>query len=82
MNIYYFLMFIVGWAVSSLVHEGFLQLWQAEATLQLECVGFSLPWLMLWSRALGHTGLAALWTCGIFPDQNPCPLCCQSKSEK
>ena len=30
-----------------IVGQAFLQLWQVEATLQLQCMGFSLQWLLL-----------------------------------
>ena len=56
----------------------------------LQCVGFSLLWLLLWqSTGSRHTGsvvvvhgLSCSATCGIFPDQgsNPCPLHWQADS--
>ena len=44
------LVFVAAWA--------FLQLWGAEATLQLQCTGFSLRWLLL-LRSTGNR------TCGF-----------------
>ena len=77
--------------MSSFLREGFLQLWQAGATLNRG------------ARASHHRGLTLLWTagsrragsvtvahgpscsaaCGIFPDQgsNPCPLHRQADSQ-
>ena len=39
--------FILGCAGSLLLHWLFLWLWEAGATLQLRCLGFSLRWLLL-----------------------------------
>ena len=64
----------------------FLYLWQVEATLYLQCTGFSLQWLLLLQIiGAGHSGsivvvlrLSCPTACGIvpFPDQglNLCPL--------
>ena len=76
---------IFGCAGSSLLSAGFFQLWRAGAPLQLQCIGFSLQWLLL-SQSTGSRvhGLQQLWdqgpshpaACGIFPDQrfSWCPL--------
>ena len=81
--------FFFWWCWFSVVHVGFLQLWQVGAAL---CCSFSLRWLLLLqntgSRVLGLQqlqysgstdvvyGLSCSQACGIFPDQgsNPCPL--------
>ena len=55
---------IFGCAGSPLLRAGFLQWQQAGATLQLQCTGFLLQWLLLWSPgswALEH----GLSSCGI-----------------
>ena len=52
---FYFYVFIWGCTGSSLLCVGFLQLRQARASLQLQCSGFSLQWLLL----LESTGLRA-----------------------
>ena len=43
------LIYLFGYAGSSLLHACFLQLQQAGAILQLWCADFSLWWLLLWS---------------------------------
>ena len=52
-----------GCAGSSLLHAGFLQLWQVGATLPC-CVGFSWQPLLL----LQSTGSSCPAACGIFPE--------------
>ena len=52
-----------GCAGTLLLHAGFLQLWQAGATLQLQCMGFSLQCpLLLGSRGSEHTGFGSCST--------------------
>ena len=70
---------------SSLLHEGFLQLWQAGFTLQLGCMGFSLRWLLL-LRSTGSrpqrlqqlwcSGLVALWHVGSSPTRDQTSVPC------
>ena len=77
-------LFIFGCAGSSLLREGFLQLWIVRTTLQLWCVGFSLQWLLLlWSMGSSACGLQQLWHTGLAAPchvgssqtrSNPCPL--------
>ena len=50
-------LFIYGCAGSSLLHAGFLELWQVEAPLESWCVGFSLQWLSCGVWALGMRAL-------------------------
>ena len=52
---------IFGCAGSSLLHAGFLQLWRAGATLQVQCKGFSLRWLLSWRTGSRVCGLQQLW---------------------
>ena len=83
-------LFTYGCAGSSLLPSGFLQLQQVEATLQLQCPGFSLGWLLLlWRTKRQSTSsvvvahrLSCPAACGIFPDQvlNPWPLHWQEES--
>ena len=58
--------FIFGCDGCSLLHVGFLQLWQAGAPLWLQCMG---------STVMVH-GFRCPQACGIFLDQgsNPCSL--------
>ena len=52
-------LFIFGCSESSLLNSGFLQLQQAGATLQLQCAGFSLLWLLLlWSSLCSMASVA------------------------
>ena len=52
MVVYYF---IFGSSGSSLLCVGFLQVQRAGATLQLQCMGFSLEWLLLWQSTGSRT---------------------------
>ena len=79
-NIY---LFIFGCTGSLLLHAGFLQLWQVGPTLQLQCMCFSLWWLLLQSMGSRARGLSSCSTrlncpmeCGIFQirDQTHVPL--------
>ena len=88
---YIFFLFIYGCVGSSFLCEGFLQLWQAGATLHrsarashyrgLSCCGEQAPDAQ--AQQLWLTGLVAPRQCGIFPDQgsNPCPLHWQADSQ-
>ena len=80
---FFFFNFIYGCVGSSFLCEGFLQLWQAGATLHHGArASLSRP-LLLWStgsRGAGSVivahGPSCSAACGILPDQgsNPCPL--------
>ena len=87
-----FLMYVCmyGCVGSSFLCEGFLQLWQAGATLHRSAWashyrGLSLP--STGSRCAGSVivahGPSCSAACGIFPDQgsNPCPLHQQADSQ-
>ena len=84
------LFFIFGCVGSSFLCEGFLQLWQAGATLHrgaraFHCRGLSLRGTgsrRAGSAVVAH-GLSCCAACGIFPDQgsNPCPLHWQADSQ-
>ena len=58
--------FIFGCDGCSLLHVGFLQLWQAGAPLWLQCMG---------STVMVH-GFRCPQACGIFPDQGSKPCSC------
>ena len=82
-NIY---VFIYGWGGSWFLHTGFLSLWRAGGYSLLQCMGFSLWWLLL----LQSTGSVVVTyrficskACGIFPNQgsNWCPLHCKVDSQ-
>ena len=57
MSFFFFFKFIFDCAGSLLLASGFLQLKQTGATLQLQCTGFSLQWLLL----LQSMGFRACW---------------------
>ena len=59
-----FIYVIFGRPGSLLLWEAFLWLWSAGALLQLQCAGFSLQFLQLWS-----TGFSCSGSCEIFLDQ-------------
>ena len=78
---FFFFFYCTG---SSLLCMGFFQLRQVGTTLQLQCVAFSLWWLLIAEHRLQNArasavvvhGLSCPAACGVFPDQglNPCPL--------
>ena len=84
-------LFIYGCVRFSFLREGFLQLWQAGATLHrgVRASQLSRP-LLLQSTGSRHAGSVIVAhgpscsaACGIFPDQgsNPCPLHWQADSQ-
>ena len=87
-NLFLNYVFIFGCAESSLLHVGFLQLWQVEATLQLQCAGFSLQLLLLQSTSFRHMGFSSCGTQAQLPQgmwnrprsrTEPAPLALQSE---
>ena len=83
-------LFIYGCVGSSFLCEGFLQLWQAGATLHRGARASHYRGLSLWttgSRRAGSVivahGPSCSAACGIFPDQgsNPCVLHWQADSQ-
>ena len=63
----FFNLLISGCLGSLLLCAGFFQLSQAGTTLQLQCSGFSLRWLLLWqSTGSRAQGLSCPEACGIF----------------
>ena len=88
---YLFIYFIFGCVGSSFLCEGFLQLWQAGATLHrgAQASSLSRPLLLrstdsrrACSVVVAH-GPGCSAACGIFPDQgsNPCSLHWQADSQ-
>ena len=79
-----------GCAGSSFLCEGFLQLWQARATVHRGARASHYRGLLLWNTGSRCTGSVVVVhrpscsaACGIFPDQgsNPCPLNWQADSQ-
>ena len=63
----FFNLLISGCLGSLLLCAGFFQLSRAGTTLQLQCSGFSLRWLLLWqSTGSRAQGLSCPEACGIF----------------
>ena len=58
--LFFFNLFIFGYAGSSWQHTGFLQLRRGGATLQLRCAGLLRWLLLLWSPGSGCRGLIKL----------------------
>ena len=54
----------IGCGGPLLLHMGFLWLWRAWATFQLQYVGFSLWWALLWSTGSRSQGLQQLQVVG------------------
>ena len=88
--IYFFFFLIYGCVGSSFLWEGFLQLWQAGATLHRGARASHHHGLSLWSTGSRRAGSAVVAhgpscsaACGIFPEQgsNPCPLHWQADSQ-
>ena len=81
---FFFFFFFFYCTGSSLLCMGFFQLRRVRTTLQLQCVGFSLWWLLIAEHRLQSAqasavvvhGLCCPTACGVFPDQelNPCAL--------
>ena len=77
-------LFIIRCSGSLLLHMGFSQECQVGATLWLQCVSFSLRWLLLLRNVLSRAPVSVIvvhrlsysTACGIFLDQglNPCAL--------
>ena len=93
----FYLFIILGWVLVAVrglclvvaVHGLCLVKW-AGATLQVQCMGFSLQQLLLlwstgsryWASVVVAYGLSCPVACGIFPDQGwkKCPLLWQADS--
>ena len=81
---------ILGRTGCSLLHTGFLSLWQSGGYFSLRCSCFSLQWLLLSRTACSRLTSSVVVTvmltcsaaCGISPDQGPnlCSLRWQANS--